>query len=326
MVQVVVTDKDAAYCDIVCSRLNSRGKNYLFNSIHAFEDLSANLFSGMKITPECLSGFFDLKKTVFIVCMSLYFKLPADIWKIMLVPGEMNEESGIEHIGKYSSVNDFFKGVAKFITDNPDLSLVPQFNGMECITGNACERLKKGYVKRISAKKLSDGYKVVILDLSPPYLSGSTNFNDTNHTLTDALLRILADDFSYKDIGQYLTSTGEGVLHFRPAEKTDDLFECAPKDIGRLIESIKEWIKHTQYSYYFFINCSNIPFSFIYTTAILCDCFTILNVKNDHRQNSLYNNELSYLTANIPSSCKVKFESLPCSLTLDEDNQGEQEL
>jgi len=317
MVQVILADKDKSYCSSVCTKLNFSGKNCSFYSAHSFGDLPVKIFSGEKITYEYLSGIFDLKKTVFVVCMSFYFRFPEDVWKIMLVSGEIKGESGIEHIGKYSSKQDFFNGVIKFISDNPDLSLVPEFNGMECITGNACERLKKSYVRKISTKKLSEGYKVVILDLSPPYLSGSVNLHDTNQTLTDALLRIMADDFSYRDIGQYLTSTGEGIMHFRSAEKTDDLYECTPKDIGKLIDAIKEWIKHTQYSYYFFINCSNIPFSFIYTTAILCDRFTVLNVKNDQRQNSLYNRELAYLTANMPSSCTISYESLPCSLISD---------
>jgi len=317
MVQVIMTDKDKAYCDGVCAKLNSTGSNCSFISAHSFGEFSFKLFSGEKITCEYLSGIFELKKTVFVVSMTFYFKLPEDVWKIMLVSGEIKGESGIECIGKHSSKKDFLDGVIKFISDNPDLSLVPEFNGMECITGNACERLKKGYIRKISAKKLSEGYKVVILDLSPPYLSGAANLYDTTHTLTDALLRIIADDFSYKDIGQYLRSTGQGIMHFCSAEKTDDLYECTPKDIGKLVDAIKEWIRHTQYSYYFFINCSNIPFSFIYTTAILCDRFTVLNVKNDQRQNSLYNRELAYLTANMPSSCTVNYETLPCSFISD---------
>ena len=230
----------------------------------------------------------------------------------MLVSGDIKSDSDIEYINKFSSASYFSKSVVKFISDNPDLSLIPAFNGIECITGNACEMQKRIYLKRISSKKLSEGYKVVILNLSPPYLSDSANFCDTPHTLTDALLRIIADDFSHKDIGQYLTSAGEGILHFRPAEKTDDLFECSPKHIGNLIEAVREWIKHTQYSYYFYIYCSNIPFSFIYSTAVMCDYFTILNFKDEIRQNSIYNNELKYLIANIPSSCTVKYESLPC--------------
>jgi hypothetical protein len=223
------------------------------------------------------------------------------------------DTGGVPNIYKYSSMADIISTIEQFINDNPNLSENSTSKGLTCVAGDACPALRRVCVANLIKDKLENGFKIVEIDFCPPFMSDFITPAASGYTLSDALLRVIADDLSHEDIGLFLTPDKDGNFHFRCVERTDDLFECSPTHVRRFIETVIKWVKHTNFTYHVIINCGGVPFSFIYTISVMCDSLVLVNNRNHSAEAFAYNKELSYLLANLPGSCKVCKENVSCS-------------
>lgn len=295
MVKIVFIDDDIYYCKTVCDSLSRMTDSFSFGYISdtkLSEDVNVVYIynPSCKIDPDCFKH------------------------KIMLLETHASADWEDRSIFKYTSRKEMLDTIKKYTKDCPDLAFVPTTSGLSCIVGNACHKLKNFVISEIVSEKTAQGYKTVRLDIAPPYICDQKDISKSSYTLTDALLRISANDLSTKDIGLFLTVGQEGFLQFRTVERTDDLFECSPEQIQKLVKIIGEWIANNDYGYYFLINFSHVPFSFIYSCAILGDNLYIINTNQEKEKTALYNSELSHLISNIPDTCKVLKKVVKCTL------------
>ena len=181
-----------------------------------------------------------------------------------------------------------------------------------CVIGSACTGIRLSAVEKARQKKLAEGFKVIQIDFCPSYLSDYPTADSSGHTLSDALLRIMADDLSCEDIGLFLAPRPDGSLQFRPAERADDLFECTPSYGRKFAGLIREWINHTNHQYYVIIHCAAIPFSLLYSIAVQSDELLLVNHQGLSFQSTSYNREIAYLLANLPASCKLEETMSAC--------------
>lgn len=343
MVQVILLDFDNLYCANVSKAI--AGKSKLFNPVDwkTYIEGRSGLIDGKDVAissdflrPMDLSGLSIVWDTTLVIYHPQHFyNAPDKAFQMVLteniesysdsdgVPDgafkdnvsnfDRDNTGGVPNIYKYSSMTDIISKIEQYINDNPNLLANSTSKGLTCIAGDACSTLRKYTVSNLVKDKLEKGFKIVEIDFCPPFMSDFITPAASGYTLSDALLRVIADDLSHEDIGLFLSPARDGVFHFRCVERTDDLYECTPAHVRRFIDTVIKWVKLTNFAYHVIINCSSVPFSFIYTISVMCDTLLLVNNSSDSTGAFAYNKELSYLLANLPGSCKVIKEYVSCS-------------
>jgi len=323
MIQILLLDQDRSYCQRVCSRLNSSSTRFqCFDSSdykHPIPILDRNDNLAHRAV-DLARIEADWESTLVIYHPQQYFHPPEKSYTMILSesPKDLNGNANsdrltIDGIYKYDSLQSMRASIEAYLDLHPDLSEMEEKRNLMCVIGAACPIRRKKAVERIRQEKLELGLRVVQIDFCPPYLSDYSDAPTHGYSLSDAFLRLMADDLSYEDLGMFLIPRADGTLQFRPIERADDLFECKPAHIRKFVELVREWLVHTSSPYFVFIQCAAIPFSFIYATAVLCDALLLVNP--DIRDSSAvsFNKELGFLLANLPGSCRMEEISLPCS-------------
>lgn len=223
-----------------------------------------------------------------------------------------NNEQYYDSIYKYCTLHEMFAKIDIFLKNHSDFPSANKNKNLICVLGAACPTLRQQVTEKIKEIKLSEGFKVVQIDFCPPYFSDYSSPSSVGYTMSDAFLRLMADDLSFEDFGVFLVPKSDGTLQFRPVERADDLFECTPDHIRRFIELIRKWITLKNNQYYVIVQCFAIPFSFIYSIAVQCDELLLVNQENMISRKNSYNKELSHLLANLPVSCNVRETLIPC--------------
>jgi hypothetical protein len=206
---------------------------------------------------------------------------------------------------KFGSLREILDAIDLFVSDHPCLDSAEREASLICVIGTACTGIRHSAIEKIRQKKLAEGRKVVQIDFCPSYLSDYPMTDSSGYTLSDALLRIMADDLSCEDIGMFLAPRQDGSLQFRPAERADDLYECTPSYGRKLVGLIREWITRTNHQYFVIIQCAAVPFSLIYSIAVQTDELHLVNFEGLAFQSDSYNKEISFLLANLPGSCTL---------------------
>ncbi len=319
MVLILFLDNDPSYCQRVCSRL------HLASSRFRCFDRSSYCFSipvpdnQPKALDLGLLGI-DWETTLVVYHPQQYFDPPEKAYVMILSESLEDRNDGstdsaelpIDRIYKYDSMQAMLSSLEAFIERHPDLSNGNGKGSLMCIVGTACPLLRHKELDRIRQEKFESGLKVIQIDFCPPYLGDCPDTPSHGYSLSDALLRLMAEDISSEDLGMYLMPRADGTLQFRPMERADDLFECKPAHIRRFVELVREWMIHSNDSYTVFIQCSAIPFSFVYAAAVLCDVLLILNSGSGGSSAVSYGKELGFLLANLPGSCRMEEIALYC--------------
>lgn len=205
------------------------------------------------------------------------------------------------------------KIIEKYLSDHPDFVPDKRKETICCIVGGVCPPLRLQYMQNLTREKMDKGVKVLRIDLCAPCFSDCPSSISQGYSLSDAFLKIMAQDLSYKDIGLFLSSMPDGSFRFRPVERADDLFECTPDDFRKFTDLVIQWVTYSGEPFYVLINCYGIPFSSIYAISVLCDRLLILNREDAPNSAAAYNRELGYLLSNLPGSCNVQEDLLSCS-------------
>ena len=326
MIQILFLDQDRSYCQRVCSRLNAGSTR--------FQCFDSSDYKHPVPIPDSNVGLLhravdlarieaDWGSTLVVYNPQQYFHPPEKSYTMILSESlddsNRNADSDglpIAGIYKYDSVQSIWASIEEYLGSHPDLSAMEGEKNLMCVAGAACPARRKKAIDRIRQEKLELGLKVVQIDFCPPYLSDYSDAPTHGYSLSDAFLRLMADDLSYEELGMFLIPRADGTLQFRPIERADDLFECKPAHIRKFVELVREWIDHASSPYFVFIQCAAIPFSFIYAVAVLCDALLLVNPDSKDSSSIAFNKELGFLLANLPGSCHMEEISLPCSSTL----------
>jgi len=221
-------------------------------------------------------------------------------------------DSPIPGIYKYGSLQVMLETIDFFLIHHPDFSLPNKKSNLMCVLGNTCPALRQTMIGKMKQEKQELGFKVVQIDFCPPYFCDYPAPFPSGLTLSDAFLRLMADDLSYEDLGTFLSPGADGTLQFRPIERADDLFECKPEHVRQFMERVLKWIAYTNSQYYVFVQCFAVPFSFIYTIATGSDELLLINQEDSTSRTLSYNKEVSCLLANLPGSCSMREVLVPC--------------
>lgn len=326
MVKILILDQDILYCRRVCAQINLKSSDYMCynqsdynNGSPLLTDLSncEHIDIHQEIINLC-SYEISWNSTLVIYNPDQFYNPPDESNSIMLTEISMSDnlafnENSICRIDKYCSLTIMMDRINTYLQNHPALLPVVQEGRLICVLGAACPLLRMREIDTIIQEKLGKGLKVVRLDLCPPYFSGFPISESAGYTLSDAFLRLMADDLSYDDFGLFLVSRADGSLQFRPIERADDLFECKPDHFRKFVGLLHNWIINTNYQYVVIINCYAIPFSSVYAIAVLCDQLILLNQDKTSSKTNSYNKELSYLLPNLPNTCEVHESLLVCA-------------
>ncbi len=327
MINVLFLDKDDLYCKSVCAKLNSQqDKDYLnFYDYEAYVKRFVQLKSDLSETNsdneiECPLNYTDLTNSnidwddTIVIYNPMQYQMPDNIsFTILLCDVKPNNSEISNCLFKFESVKSMLSFLLGFVAEHPQLLKNTQENNLACISGTACPSLAQEEMLKFRKEKLSEGYKVITIDICPPYFCEYFPSKTTGFNLSDALLRVMADDLNAEEIGLFLSLKPDGSMQFNPIERSDDFYECTPDNYRRFVEIIRKWIKHSNNNYYVIIFCYAVPFSYIYSIAVLCDKFILLNQENDPVRTKLFIKELNFLLSNLPSSCKVTERLLSCN-------------
>ena len=307
MIQILFLDQDRYYCQQVCSRINS-----LSSRFHCFDFPSRDDPPLEDIVDISLLQV-DWERTLVLYHPQQFFHPPEGSFVMLLNeslsdPGASLDTDGptVPGIFKFGSVHEILDAIESFLSDHPALESAGKKVSLLCVIGSACPGIRKSAIEKIRQKKLAQGLKVIQIDFCPSYLSDYPVTDSSGYTLSDALLRIMADDLSCEDIGLFLAARPDGSLQFRPAERADDLFECTPAYGRKFVELIRRWITHTNNQYFVIIQCAAIPFSLIYSIAVQSDELHLVNHEGFTFQSASYNKEIGFLLANLPGSCTLQ--------------------
>ncbi|MHB1453306.1 MAG: hypothetical protein ACYCYM_05045 [Saccharofermentanales bacterium] len=319
-IRVLFLDNDSQYCSTLCILLARSTSCFAFHDLHSYFKNGCRHSAGdPAFSADChdISAIgIEFTNTIILYNPSEYSNPPSDSHAIELtyVRNDTTLEPVDSSIYRYSSVCDFTLLLEEYISNNPQLADSLIHRNLCCVAGQACFKGRKNAVLELAAAKVREGYIPVLLEICPrheclfhPDVSGNGN------TLSDAFLRIMADDLQYNELGVYLYPADFNILNFRAFECTDDIFECSPDNIRKLVEIIRKWNEHTAFAHYIIISCHSIPFSFIYKASVLCDSLIILNMADADFNAAEYNRELSALIANLPDSCSVSRKNCTCS-------------
>ncbi len=222
--------------------------------------------------------------------------------------------SGPDWIYRYASACDFALMLDEYVKSHPELTASSLSGGnLCCIAGQACWRSRREAILRLADAKSAEGYIPVLIDLCPRHecLIEPEQTGDRS-TLSDAMLAIMSGGLPYEEIGIYMAPSDRNILHFRPFDCSDDLYECLPDHVRILADTLRKWNAHTAYAHCIMIHCGSIPFSFIYKISILCDSLILLNHSEEGFRAHEYGKELSGLIANLPVSCDVIRQECSC--------------
>lgn len=318
-IRVLFLDNDYQYCSTLSALLSRNTPGFSFHDRHSYFRRaypSAAADSDNTIDLWDISAIdIAFENTIVLYNPSEYSNPPSDSHAIMLTYSrhDSSQEPVKGSIYRYSSVCDFELLLEEYIEDHPQLADSLVHRNICCIAGQACSVVRKAAVLELASEKVREGYIPVLLEICPrheylfhPDTSGNGN------TLSDAMLRLMADDLQYNELGTYLYPADFNILNFRAFECTDDIFECSPDNIRKLLEIVRKWNEHTAYAHFIIINCHSIPFSFIYKASVLCDSLIILNMAEVDFNAPEYNRELSALLANLPDSCSVSRRNCGC--------------
>jgi hypothetical protein len=323
MIHILFLDQDRSYCRQVCSRLNSRSTRYRCLDSSAHKPPIPLPDSKEDRTPQAVDLsqiVIDWSSTLVVYHPQQYFHPPENSHTMILIeipdaPDRNLPVGGgtIPYLYRYGSIQSMQATIEAYLDCHPGLSAKETSRQLLCVAGAACPTVRKRATDRIRQEKLEQGMKVVQLDFCPPYLGDYREVPPHGYSLSDAFLRLMADDLASKDLGTFLISGPDGTLQFRPFERADDLFECKPAHIRQFVELLREWMAHTTSPYFVFIQCAAIPFSFIYAAAVLCDGLLVVNPDSRSPAAVSYNKELGFLLANLPGSCHMEEVCFPCS-------------
>jgi hypothetical protein len=316
MVQVFILDIDVNYVRTVSASLNKATQHFCcvdyFSESNQIQHISE---------PNHLTVSGDLSILAIPWDRSLviyhpdYFYNPPEIFHHIMLTESNTSAHSVSSLFKYTSLSEFIRRIDEYIQNCPSLSERSLDSNRMCIAGNTCSALRHKTVTSLIREKSSQGFRVILIDLSPPYCCLFPCNSKSPHTMTDAFLRLMADDLIEGEIGHYIIPDENcgGFYLFRPVEKTDDLFECTPDLLRRLIVLLGEWMESMNCSYYALIHCGAVPFSFIYSISVLCDTLVLVNSNQVTNRSAQYERELSHLLANLPNSCKIVKEMVCCS-------------
>lgn len=306
MIEVLILDTDIYYCNSFCEHLNTITKDFtiftLKTYIERYEKLNSEQFVEYFSVYNISLLPLDFTKLV-IIYNQIYFHNPPILENSLLLTETPTLNSDCKFIYKFDFAQNILNILESFVDANNDLKKIYKHNNLLCITGIACHDIRNNEIFNIRQHMQNEGYKVVQIDFCPPHFGNMTNSAQNNNTLTDALLRIMADDLSFEELGTFLDMRSDGTMQFRPIHRTDDLFECEIEIYRKFVELLRNWIEYSNYTHFVIINCYAIPFNIIYTVSVLCDQLLILNQNNLPINNFLHNKELANLLPNLPSSC-----------------------
>ncbi|MHB1484637.1 MAG: hypothetical protein ACYCYI_08220 [Saccharofermentanales bacterium] len=325
MIKILLLERDDFYCRRVCAQINSISKIYkCYNKLDYSKEFQLIDNSHIKGNHDLYREVIDLgsleidwPSTLVIYNSSQFYNPPENSNSIMLAENSLSEIPGIDEnsfcqIYKYCSLTAMIDKIDDYLRNHPSLIPVPRMKSLICILGAACPSLRAGAIDKIVQEKLETGIKVVRLDFCPSYFSDFPVSESKGYTLSDAFLRLMADDLSYDDFGIFLVPRADSTLQFRPIERADDLFDCTPDHFRKFIVLLQKWVTETDNRYFIIINCYAIPFSSVYAIAVLCDQLILLNQDKIPARTKSYNKEMSYLLANLPNSCEVQEMLLAC--------------
>lgn len=318
-IRVLFLDNDSQYCSTLAALLSRSMSGLSFQDRHSYfakgclpsAAVSDNNTDCYDISTINIA--FD--NTIVLYNPSEFRNPPSHSHAIMLtyIRQDSSQEPVKSSIYRYSSVCDFVLLLEEYLEDHPQLADSLAHRNICCIAGQACSIARKAAVLELAGEKVREGYIPVLLEICPrheclfhPDISGNGS------TLSDAMLRLMADDLQYNELGTYLYPSDFNILNFRAFECTDDIFECSPDNIRKLMEIVRKWNEHTADAHYIMICCHSIPFSFIYKASVLCDSLIILNMADSDFNAPEYNRELSALLANLPGSCTVSRRNCIC--------------
>lgn len=342
MVSILLLDLDSFYCRQVCKLINTHSQNYtcydaasyknpiliepaVHQADYAF-DSSINTqvngsaaFSQYQFAPVDLSLLqIEWESLLVIYQPQQFFNPPPDAHVMVLmetpVGSTIQDEfhTPVSGIYKYCSLTSMLQKIQEFIQANPLAIPIMDSCNFVCVLGSACPTLRKKWIDDFIEKKRDEGRQIVRLDLCPPCFSLLPVGSCCGNNLSDAFLRLMADDLNFEEMGVFLSPDVNGTLCFRPFERADDLFECKPDHMRQFIELLRKWVIHNGSQYYVLIQCHAVPFSFIYAIAVLCDNIILINKEDRDLMNISYNKELGHLLANLPGSCDLSELTFLC--------------
>ena len=218
MIQILLLDQDRYYCKQVCAEINTR-----WNTLICFDSLSypsplpipgqgadsnfskrplqesSDMQTFGAVDMNMLSIEWD--STLVIYHPQQFFHPPENAHTIILseIPVDLSESADGKTpqpygIYKYGSLQDLLKTIDCYLIHHPDLSMAVRSIDMTCILGSACPALRQRAIDEMKQEKLEQGRKVVQIDFCPPYLSDQPVSHSSGYSLSDALLRLMADD------------------------------------------------------------------------------------------------------------------------------------
>ena len=317
MLQILLLDRDSQYSRQVCSQINSRSDHLQCfdqttykNSILLArqESINAADLSSLQISWDSTLVIYDPQH---------FHNPPKDSYILVLYENPAQVDSKGVGIYKYGSLTAILEIIELFLRKNPLLlSALTQGTNLMCVLGAACPTIRQNWIDKLKQEKLKEGLKVVQIDLCPPYFGDCSLPVSIGHSLSDAFLRLMANDLSHEELGIFLIPKADGTLLFRPIERADDLLECSPDHLRQFVELIRKWIIYTNNQHFVIIQCYAIPFSFVYSITVLCDQLVLINQENSSLKTNAYNKELGYLLSNLPGSCNVEEILVPCERNL----------
>jgi hypothetical protein len=318
-VQVIILDRDQQYRSTLSDLLARMIPSVVFCDPSAFESPDRDLsFTESMATEDRV----DISVCGFPFDQSILLYNPAEFenpppLSHSIVLTDLRPDAGNESpkgsIYRYASSCDFVLLLEEYLQENPSLTEKRYPRNVWCIAGQTCGLGRSEAILELAAAKLRDGFVPVLLEIAPRHERlFRSEYPDDGRSLSDAMLRLMADDLTFDELGTYMTPQESGMLTFRAFECTDDLFECSPEDIRRLVALLRQWNEFTAWSHFILIICCGVPFSFIYKASILCDQLMILNRAGDRFNASEFNRELSALISNLPDSCSVQINDIPC--------------
>lgn len=311
MIQILFLDQDRYYCQQVCSRINALSVRYHCSGFSAQDDPPSENICDMSQLR------LDWETTLVLYHPQQFFHPPEGSFVMLLNESPCKslsesdlsmgtDTSAIPGIFKFGSVHEILGMIEMFVSDHPGLDASDKKSQLMCVIGSACTGIRLSVIEKARQKKLAEGHKVIQIDFCPSYLSDYPTADSSGYTLSDALLRLMADDLSCEDIGLFLAPRPDGSLQFRPAERADDLFECTPSYGRKFVGLIREWISHGNHQYFVILQCAAIPFSLLYSIAVQSDELHLVNHQGLAFQSASYNKEIAFLRANLPGSCKLE--------------------
>lgn len=313
MIQILFLDQDRFYCQQVCSRINSLSGRFRCYDLSLRDEPPEDIcdISLLRV---------DWERTLVLYHPQQFFHPPQDSYVMLLNESPSSTDSCFDAsnpivpgIYKFGTVHEILDAIESFLSDHPALAAADRKASLMCVIGSACPGIRRNAIENVRQKKLSQGLKVIQIDFCPSYLSDYPLTDSSGNTLSDALLRIMADDLSFEDFGTFLIPRPDGSFQFRPAGRADDLFECTPAYGRKFVELLRKWIIHTHDQYFVIIQCVAIPFSLIYSIAVLSDELCLVNQEGSALQTASYNKEIGFLLANLPGSCNLQETISACS-------------